>query len=363
MNDSEREALKQEIRDEMARRYGPALALVEKLTRFRRHVEADGVDLPRRRNVFLGTTMKLLGNARIEDEDGSYWDKTGINLAAGDAMTDIVRFFREGYTAEAYLRGRVSSALSAIELAAISPDETNTIFLDLTSDDTPEDMSMALWKDDGGAAALLMSVDGDGNAYFRTDTAADRDIFELSSKGVASTLKATGSAATVSNTTTETTVFSQSVPADALASQVSGSAVWNRGLRFVGYGFYQNDKGTNGTLTVRVKLGTTTLLTGTWTQGDIGTDAFMFKIEVHIWALSSSAVLAVLEFTETSRATPSGDTYGIMDVGGVNSHGIIMDKSVSVTLTSSQTFAVTFQMDAADATYTNELTAGVLQRI
>lgn len=363
MNDSEREALKAEIRDEMARRYGPALALVERLTRFRRQVEADGVDLPRRRNVFLGTTMKLLGNARIEDEDGSYWDKTGINLAAGDEDVESIKFSRVGYDNYAMLSAGIEAAVTRFRAEAFSPDVTNAMWLDLIASDTDADLRAEFWRDYNGSSASPCIIYSSGDIYLTRDLIANRDIYDLSSKGVAGTLKASGSATTVNNTTTETTVFSQSVPADALASQVSGSAVWNRGLRFVGYGFYQNDKGTNGTLTVRVKLGTTTLLTGTWTQGDIGTDAFMFKIEVHIWALSSSAVLAVLEFTETSRATPSGDTYGIMDVGGVNSHGIIMDKSVSVTLTSSQTFAVTFQMDAADATYTNELTAGVLQRI
>ncbi|MCB1694427.1 MAG: hypothetical protein KDI19_16765 [Pseudomonadales bacterium] len=363
MNDSEREALKQEIRDEMARQYGPALALVQQLTRFRRHVEADGVDLPRRRNVFLGTTMKLLGNAKIEDEDGSYWDKTGIHLVAADEDVDSLSFWRTGFDAAAGISGLMSSTLGWLRLYALSPDNQNYLYADLKSSDTDADLILSISKSLNGSASGALDIYGSGDVRAYQDLIAVRDAYARDTKPLTDLQKSTGSATTVTNTTTETTVFSQSVAANALASQVSGSAVWNRGLRFVGYGFYQNDKGSNGTLTIRVKLGSTTLLTGTWTQGDINTDAYLFRLEVNIWALSSSAVLAVLHLVETSRAAPTGDVYGSMDPGSANSHGILMDKSVSIDLTSTQTFSITFQMDAANATYTNELTAGTLQRI
>lgn len=123
MNDSEREALKAEIRDEMARRYGPALALVERLTRFRRQVEADGVDLPRRRNVFLGTTMKLLGNARIEDADGSYWDKTGIVLKATGASSDSIVITRDTYTPKVTMAAQIDSEVAVFDVYADTVDE------------------------------------------------------------------------------------------------------------------------------------------------------------------------------------------------------------------------------------------------
>lgn len=127
---------------------------------------------------------------------------------------------------------------------------------------------------------------------------------------------------TVSNTVTETTIYSYSVPANTLGT--------NKVLRFTVNGTYTNQTGVNRTITVRVKYGATTILTKT--SGSIGSavGTGSFNIEGNISEQAGSTSTQG-GYMYCSFESGNGTSVDWTDRGNINEDSTAI-KTLSVTV-------------------------------
>lgn len=90
----------------------------------------------------------------IEDADGSIWDQDGIRLAAIDTPTDAIRFVREGFDNEGFIRGAITTNYATLAMYAHSESGLGLgeSGLFLRGDwNTPDDLVASLQTIDSGA--------------------------------------------------------------------------------------------------------------------------------------------------------------------------------------------------------------------
>jgi hypothetical protein len=136
---------------------------------------------------------------------------------------------------------------------------------------------------------------------------------------------------TVSNSTTETTIYSYNVPAGLLGT--------TRGLRVRIRGTYTNNSGSNKTIRLRLKLGATTVLDKTSAAvATSATAANFFSTFIISNAGATNSQEAAMQF--------------LADRAGAIVGPIIMTGTAAVDTTSAQTLTITITHSAASASTT-----------
>jgi len=140
------------------------------------------------------------------------------------------------------------------------------------------------------------------------------------------------------NTTDETAIFSFTLPTDLVAGDV---------LQLVIFGKYLNNSGAARSTTMRVKLGATTMLSGSTSSvgGSASPRAFYWLVTLSIVSTSSQkvGVLGRMTTTGTVPGALLGFSTGSLETGG---YGVSSED-----ITSAKTFQVTAQPDAANASH------------
>ena len=146
----------------------------------------------------------------------------------------------------------------------------------------------------------------------------------------------------VSNTTTETAVYSLSVPGNTLGT--------NRMLRFTGSGTLDQNNATTDTITWRLKYGAGTIASFTWSPGQLSGSSQQHIVEfwIQAWGATGSQIGAFF----LARGSGFSGNAGVQGVSAVG--------SVSVDSTLAQNLQFTVQFNAASANLTYTLYNGVL---
>lgn len=159
-------------------------------------------------------------------------------------------------------------------------------------------------------------------------------------KGMSRVEDRSSSTTTVSNTTTETSVYSYSVPADALGS--TGA------LRVTLFGTYTNTSGSNRTVTVKIKLGSTTLYQDVTGNLSSNTDSravqFSFLL-MNTASASSQKLTGNLRFGNAGATTSGTGNLGTTATTDAPIYG-----SASEDTTSAKTLNVTVTHSSAATT-------------
>jgi len=169
------------------------------------------------------------------------------------------------------------------------------------------------------------AIEYDGKSFFMTRTSTRRKV-QLSNDTITAST-------TVANTVTETTIFTGTIPANA----VSVGDV----LRFTDLGYYSTVNGAD-TFTMRFKIGATTILTITSSAANVT------NVPWHG------------NFTATVRSIGAGGTlfaFAEHDTNGVNKDAA-NTATTAIDTTATMTFTVTVQWSAADAGNTITLAQG-----
>lgn len=141
---------------------------------------------------------------------------------------------------------------------------------------------------------------------------------------------------TVVNTTTETTVFTTTIPGGTLST--------TNGIRLILHAEYFNNTGTGRGMTTRVKYGGTTVFTR-FDSFTTSADRAGFRIESLI---SPRAAATGTQFVVTTRRATNP---GTLDGTGLGTAGDIegVKNNLAIDSTANQTLAVTVQHDFADS--------------
>lgn len=168
--------------------------------------------------------------------------------------------------------------------------------------------------------------------------------------GDAAVVLARTGATTISNTTTETTIVSQSIPANALGS--TGK------IRFQAIGQYLNSSGGDDTLRLRVKFGGTTHNDDITANIASAANARPLRIEVEIgnFGTASQWIWAKVELGAGAVAT-----NGIGDLATVNPVDGSLAASATIDTTSARTFEVSLQLGTMNASILAQVLNGTVE--
>jgi hypothetical protein len=149
---------------------------------------------------------------------------------------------------------------------------------------------------------------------------------------------------TVTNTASETSVYSFSVPGGTLATNIA--------LRLTIFATYTNSSGSTDTFTVRLKYGATTVGT---VQMDLGSGATVFQSPISAMLMADGATNAQLASLFWSiREDNAGNMAPVDRRGGTSS---------SEDSTAAKNFVVTVQHSVANSTTTFVLKSAILEKL
>jgi hypothetical protein len=280
--------------------------------------------------VTAGNLAVSSGTASVTEEDART-NTVAYNLTVGGTTS--------GSPAASIGTGIRVQAESADESPSTLAD-LDFILTDVGAGAEDSDFVLKL-RQAGAAAAERFRVASDGTA-----TLTGADAVTLS--GV---IDRDTSSQSVANTTTETTVYTYSVPANALGT--------DRMLRLTLLGQYLNNSGSNKTFTVRVKFGATTVYEGV--AESLATGATERFHSLQFWLLARGATNA--QYAYGHHLVGSLDT-----IGGANPDEGAGDRqtghaAVAEDTTSAKTFSVTVQHGTAAATVTYQFDTAMLELI
>lgn len=230
----------------------------------------------------------------------------------------------------------------AVTTATVRPSSAYTVL-------TTNGASAVAWSS-AGAVNRVFGVNGSGTMEFFSGSANQLlainafsqigflSLTEAIARPGASTNFAQGGSATVTNTTTETTVFSTTVTGGVLGS--TRSVRLNYACRV-----FFNDGTTDNTLTIRVKYGATTIgtFTITFTGGVHNSgNTRPSKIDSHIFAQGATNSQACTTLFYIGEAVGSTGASGGIFGYGISNHTACAEDS-----TADKTFAVTVQWSNA----------------
>lgn len=171
------------------------------------------------------------------------------------------------------------------------------------------------------------------NLSFLKDAAAQR----LASYGVA----------TVTNSTTETTLATTSVAAAAMST--------TRALRLTAFISIATDAGGTRNVNFRVKFGATTHLSGNIAFGANQT----FFVRFEVWVINTATNAQKILGSMMASSTAGGATWTAVTTADVALAGA----TGAIDTTSAQTFAISAQQDTAAVGFTTTLNAGELELV
>ena len=143
----------------------------------------------------------------------------------------------------------------------------------------------------------------------------------------------------VVNTTTETTVYSYSVPANTLGT--------NKLLRLTLIGDYLNNSGTDKTLTLKITYGATSLLNQAFTF--IATSASRRAIPLESWLSANNATNSQRSLTRL-WIFGGGSAGSPPSLQAISHRGLAVHNAVAEDSTAAKTLAVTVTHNNADTT-------------
>lgn len=170
-------------------------------------------------------------------------------------------------------------------------------------------------------------------------TAAGTEI--VNSTGVINALKKIGAKSTttdLNNTTTETSVFSVTVPAGTLGT--------SNALHFSLVGQFENDSTATRTTTMRVKYGGTTIFVGLISFSSAFTERSALLVDV--WLYAHGATNAQTLRAEARLGLNSGGVDGGDFISADAGHRVGFARNIAVDSSIAQTFEITFQNSDAD---------------
>jgi hypothetical protein len=148
------------------------------------------------------------------------------------------------------------------------------------------------------------------------------------------------STTTVSNTTTETSVYSYSIPASTLGS--TGA------LRVTLFGTYANTSGSNRTVTVKVKLGSTTLYDDV--TGNPSSNANTRAVQFNLILLNANSTNAQKLAGNLMFGNAGATTNGTGELGSTATRNVPIYGTASEDTTSAKTLDITVTHSAAAST-------------
>lgn len=152
----------------------------------------------------------------------------------------------------------------------------------------------------------------------------------------------------VENSTTETSMFSTSIPANIMST--------NRGFRYTAFYSVATDVASSRNVNFRVKFGGVTQLSGSVTF-PIFTTNFV-KMEVLVLNGTVTNIQRIIG-TMTFAHTAGGNSWGTVIAGGQQVAGV----TGGVDTTSAQTFQITAELDSAQVGFSAVHYAGILELI
>lgn len=214
------------------------------------------------------------------------------------------------------------SKLAGIETGADVTDETNVV--SSLNGATLTAVTVAT-----GDKVLIQDVSDSNN--IKTVTA--QSIADLGSGGGSGPLDKSVTDVTVENTTTETAIFSYTIPADTLGT--------TNMIRVAMAGRAINNSGANRSLTLRVKLGSTTIYDDVRTAITTNSREMGFRLELELKnnGSTSSQILTGQGLLGAQGTTTNGygdwgsdEIYSNATLGGTSSEDTTADKDLVVTV-------------------------------
>lgn len=202
----------------------------------------------------------------------------------------------------------------------------------------------------GQGGRFWIASDGAKNAYF-DDGSAWRQIAEADT--LTTILDRSHSTVDVTNTTTETSIYSKSIDANALGV--------NGGVRlFIAGDMLMN---TAGTMTLRVKLGSTTILASN--TFSLTAESVRGKWTLEIWFLNQGVANSQIMGTLFILAEQDAASWEISSLGGGSAGGLGGSGlgTAAEDTTSARTLDVTAQWSATSASLSFRKEMAVLEQL